>query len=106
MSDSLDGTIKLLKDVEDGIQKLNKLPKTIVKDSIRVAPASDKIKERGSLKDRLAQTDEEAMNNYRVEMAQRHQATTENEMTEEEHEEIVDEMVDKIVSNIVNNIFG
>ncbi len=96
MSSPLDPFLALIRELEsqDG--------RTVVFESKNVGNASKQIEL--PLKDRIAQTDEGAMNRLRLEKAQRNEPYNEGEATDEAIAQADDAVVEQMVDDLINKI--
>lgn len=97
--------IKMLNDFSDAIQRAKHLDGHIImSDSQRIASTKEEINERGSLKDRLAQTDEEAETIARVEDIRDGRPSSEPvDLTTEQQEAVDDAIVERLVDDFIKN---
>lgn len=78
-------------------------PQVIMVESQRIASAGSRVKERGSLKDRLEKTDEEAMARGAADNIQDGKPVSNEDITDEQEDALIDKAVEKILEDFVNN---
>jgi len=88
--------LSFLKEWQNIIEKVHLTPKIIMDESGRIASAKTQINERGSIKDRLAQTDEEA------EVIARAEDLRSGRPLEKAQDSLDDAMLDRIFDDMVN----
>lgn len=99
-----DEAIDLLKKWEEVLKRMGSMtPKVIMSDSVRVgATPSQQLKERGTVKDRLAQTDAEAEAIAGADAARLGtDATVPEGLTAEQEEALDDAVIDRMVDDII-----
>lgn len=99
----VDETIDTFKQFQSMLARLKSANQQVIMyDSVRLAPTGTQINERGSLKDRLAQTDEEAETLARVEDVRLGRESTEP-ANQAEQDAIDDAIIDRLVDDFVEN---
>jgi hypothetical protein len=97
----IDGLIEFLKSWETNLNRVSKMKdQVIMQDSVRLAGAKTQIRERGSIKDRLAQTNQEADILAKVEDLRAGRDLPDE--SPEETEAVDDAIIDRIISDYID----
>lgn len=96
-----DETLNLIREWQQIIAKMKTQTRVVFDESGRIASAKDSMNERGSIKDRLAQTDEEAEVIAAAEAVRFGEETEQLNMSPEQEEAFEDEIAERLIDDMI-----